>query len=429
MNYINKEKDSILSIVKTLKPINYLYSKQNKDFDKFFGSSTLKGLINQIKYQPKFNELLKPGESFEHLTHNKKKDIMDVNYKNTFNYIEELSNLKSLPLVLLKKKNNNNKKITYNCEQGDNKREEKKKNQSKLQLKSCIDIDATLDPGRYHPNYNFIKRRYPCVFLGKPKSKEREENSHKDKNNKNKNNEEKKGDNNKNRSTSNARSNSLGEYLSSGGRTTIRLKTKKNKNKKVFNRINNHSITKSLLSTKNNSNKKIKIKSLNKTKKNNKFKFKEHNTISSWSHTMDLDKPKKTTEKYTFLYDKNKTNYNSTSNFQKTKKNMYRKVSSDNLKCPIIFDKMPGRDRPINFVDSIWDGCRTNYSPDYNIIRPHIPSTIFKTKRIYQNYKKYITGKIIRNYCYNPEQYFVFEIKKDKENEVSGKYGTIMLKS
>jgi hypothetical protein len=192
---------------------------------------------------------------------------------------------------------------------------------------------------------------------------------------------------------------------------------------------------KSLLSKKNNNNnkkyKKIKIKSLNKTKKNNEFKFKEHNTISSWSHTMDLDKPKKTTEKYIFLYDKNKTihNYNSTSNFQKTKKNMYRKVSSDNLRCPIIFDKMPGRDRPINFVDAILDGCRTNYNPDYNIIRPHIPSTIFKTKRIYQNYKKYITGKIIRNYCYNPEQYFVFEIKKDKENEVSGKYGTIMLKS
>ena len=90
---------------------------------------------------------------------------------------------------------------------------------------------------------------------------------------------------------------------------------------------------------------------------------------------------------------------------------------------------MPGRDRPINFVDGGWEGCRTNYNPDYNIIRPHIPSTIFKNKRKYQNFKKYITGKIIRSYCYSPDRYFVFEIKENNKKEIYGNYGTIILKS
>ena len=48
MNYINKDKDTIVSILKSMSPINYLYSKQNKDYDKFFRNSTLKGLIKHI---------------------------------------------------------------------------------------------------------------------------------------------------------------------------------------------------------------------------------------------------------------------------------------------------------------------------------------------------------------------------------------------
>ena len=90
---------------------------------------------------------------------------------------------------------------------------------------------------------------------------------------------------------------------------------------------------------------------------------------------------------------------------------------------------MPGRDRPINFVDGNWEGCRTNYNPDYNIIRPHIPSIIFKNKIKDQNYKKYITGKIIRSYCFNPIQYFVFEIKENKKNSNLPGYEAILSKS
>ena len=102
-----------------------------------------------------------------------------------------------------------------------------------------------------------------------------------------------------------------------------------------------------------------------------------------------------------------------------------------NIRCPIIFDRMPGRDRPLNLIDGDKDACRSNYNPEYDIIRPHIPSTIFKCKRKFENYKKYITGRIIRSYCYSPDNYFVFEIKNNKNNKknILGKYGTLLSKA
>ena len=173
MMKLNKEKDNIISIVKSLHPINYLYSKQNKDYDKFFRSSSLKGLIKQINSRPVFNEFMKPGETFEEIN-NKKNTFMDVNFKSTFNYIKELSYLKNLPLVSMDK--NYNKRGRYYTYYNQNKltkeekkkkllEEKKKKKLEKIsQIKNSGDAEVTLDPGRYHPNYNFIKRRYPCIF-------------------------------------------------------------------------------------------------------------------------------------------------------------------------------------------------------------------------------------------------------------------------
>ena len=449
MNFLNKEKDNIISIVKSLRPINYLYSKQNKDYDKFFRGSSLKGLIKSINSQPKYNEYLKPGESLEEMNSNKNNTIMDINFKSTFNYIEELSNLKNLPMVLLNKKLY--KKGRYNNEHEDSK-ERKKKYKEKLKkeksqriekIKNSGDIDVTLDPGRYHPNYNFIKRRYPCAYLGKPKPKEdsfskelnqnEEKIKEKDKeqninenNYDNSNNEGNKTDEEKNKTHKTRNKNNFIERIS-----------KKNRNKKMNSSTPNFYSMASL--GKNNENKKYKIiNDLRKNKEKSLFKFKDQNTVSSWTHTMDFDKSKKNYDNKISTNDKSKTNYNyylsqritnSTKYFNKNKNKLIKNSSADNLRCPIIFDKMPGRDRPINFVDARWEGCRTNYNPDYNIIRPHVRSTIFKSKRKYQNFKKYITGKIIRSYCYSPDQYFVFEIKENKENDISGKYGTIILKS
>ena len=48
MYLLNQDKDNILSIVKSLHPIKYLYSKQNKDLDKYFRGSSLKDLLSEI---------------------------------------------------------------------------------------------------------------------------------------------------------------------------------------------------------------------------------------------------------------------------------------------------------------------------------------------------------------------------------------------
>ena len=104
MNYINNGKDTIFSLVKTMSPINYLYSKQSKTYDKFFRCSSLKGLIKQINSKPKINEFLKPGETLED-ANKKSKEIMGINFKSTFNYLKELSDLKKLHIFLLKKNN------------------------------------------------------------------------------------------------------------------------------------------------------------------------------------------------------------------------------------------------------------------------------------------------------------------------------------
>ena len=449
MKFLNKDKDNIISIVKSLRPINYLYSKQNKDYDKFFRSSSLKGLIKQINSKPKYNELLKPGESLEVLKNNKN-NVLDVNFKSTFNYLEELSNLKNLPMVLLNKKYYKRGRFNNGYEDSLNSNErrkrikenEKKKKQEKISnIKNSGDAEVTLDPGRYHPNYNFIKKRYPCAYLGKPKIKEDSFEKEKNKS------EEEKEKINEQNNNNNSNIENDEDILSS---RNIKIKSR-NKNNNNENKLNGKKIKKmnysspnfytmpKSLSVKNNENKKIKI--INDKNNNNKllYKLKEHNTVSSWSQSMDIDKSKKISEHIKMINtEKSKTSYNyysthrmanSTKFFTKNKKKLNKNTSAENLRCPIIFDKMPGRDRPINFVDGNWEGCRTNYNPDYNIIRPHIRSIIFKSKRKYQNYKRYITGKIIRSYCYSPDQYFVFEIKENKEKDISGKYGTIISKS
>ena len=442
MYLLNPDKDHILSIVKSLRPIKDLYSKQNKDYDKYFRGSSLKDLIRQMKLKRNSSEFLKPGESLKEITH--EKTIMDINFKSTFNYIEELSNLKNLPITLI------NKPVNQNTRNNKDKKESKKKintlrinehqkYRNLLKAKKNWDIDVTLDPGRYHPNYDFIRRRYPCAYLGKPKNEDSflnntnnlEENKTSQNNEVNKKEEDNKIYENKEENN----------YFS-------QEKIIKNQNKK--NQIMNESISNKTFNDKNINNleplKKLNFKKSNYFglyKKNysrqfnstsqHKDKFssniKDQNTASSWNNTMEFDNSKKLSD-HNKSKDKNKSIYNNsnihfystqrgTCSLRKNKKELLKNSSMDNLKFPVIFDKMQGRERPI-FVLGTKENSRTSYNPNYNIIRPHIPSFIFKSERRNQEFKKYMTGKIIRSYCCNPEQYFVFEYKDSKENEIYG---------
>ena len=172
MNLINREKDNILSIAKSLRPLKYLYSKQNRDFDKFFRGSNLKDFVRQINSQKKYSFFLEPGEDLNEFQD--KYINANLMFKNPFNYYDELSSLKKIPFSIAKK--SNRKTSRYHSEDNKNNRSKKKESKEKKIIKlkkSCNDDDnMTLDPGRYNPNYNYIKRRYPCAFLGRPKKKE-----------------------------------------------------------------------------------------------------------------------------------------------------------------------------------------------------------------------------------------------------------------
>ena len=100
----------------------------------------------------------------------------------------------------------------------------------------------------------------------------------------------------------------------------------------------------------------------------------------------------------------------------KFKKNKFRSTSLGNIKNSLFFKKMLGRD------GSFFENQNLNlisYSPNYESMTPHIPATIFKYKNNNQNYKKYITGKIIRGYNYTPEKYFVFEFQKTNIKKIN----------
>ena len=441
MNFFNSEKDNIITIVKTLKPIKNIYSKQNKDFDKYFHGLSLKYLVDHMKIQKKYNPYLNPGESLDEPDNN---SIMNINFKSTFNYLDELNKVKSLPTI---KKISNNIKIIKNKTKGKKNKKilEKKKQDeiSNLVRKKMWDENVTLDPGRYYPKYDYIRKKIPCAFIGKPKiteedyiiqNEEKKEETEKKIKKEKINIQEKKeeNDNINNKDIKNANPKNKIILNKSDSSKILLDKINSNLDSPKKNNMNNRS---NILYP--SANKKMKI-----SPKADKFSssiIKHQNTASSWSNTLELDSSKKLSEQYKTrdnnrnisIENSSKFNYYSTQkiNFKTKKRYSLKNMSMSNLKCPIIFDKMQGRDELDELDKKSKAVYRINYNPDYNALRPHIPTIKFKSVRQYQDFKKYINGKIIRSYWYNPQQYFVFEYKENKENDMNGNYGNIMLNS
>ena len=441
MNFFNSEKDNIITIVKTLKPIKNIYSKQNKDFDKYFHGLSLKYLVDHMKIQKKYNPYLNPGESLDEPDNN---SIMNINFKSTFNYLDELNKVKSLPTI---KKISNNIKIIKNKTKGKKNKKilEKKKQDeiSNLVRKKMWDENVTLDPGRYYPKYDYIRKKIPCAFIGKPKiteedyiiqNEEKKEETEKKIKKEKINIQEKKeeNDNINNKDIKNANPKNKIILNKSDSSKLLLDKINSNLDSPKKNNMNNRS---NILYP--SANKKMKISQ--KTDKFSSSIIKHQNTASSWSNTLELDSSKKLSEQYKTrdnnrnisLENSSKFNYYSTQkiNFKTNKRYSLKNMSMSNLKCPIIFDKMQGRDELDELDKKSKAVYRINYNPDYNALRPHIPTIKFKSVRQYQDFKKYINGKIIRSYWYNPQQYFVFEYKENKENDMNGNYGNIMLNS
>ena len=376
-----KKNDFTISVIKSIKPITFSYSKQGKDYEKYFSSSNLVHLLKSIDKKAKINTVF--NSNFLQNKEKSDKNFININIKSSFNYIKDLSSLNNFPISMVKQRKNYEeylkkmhlfnelfyvKKDKLVDMESRKKRAERIKQKFESQ-KINNENDVTLDPGKYHPKYDIILKRYPVAFIGRS------------------NDEDKKNSNSK-----------------------IKIIIKENENKKINNSSdviyqNNSKPVKN----KNEKNKYLSYKkinpslAINKSISEKKFPTLEKIKINNLNNRTISKK----------LYPNKNRKINLKEN-RKSKSKLFSMSSSDNInkiRCPIVFNRMPGRDR--NVV--IMPNCRdVDYSPNYEIIRPHAPQITFKNKFDLNKFKKFMTGKIIRSYCLTPDKYFVFEMSENK---------------
>ena len=375
-----KKNDFTMSVIKSLKPIDFSYSRQSKEYEKYFSGSNLKDLLKSVNRKAKTNNSIYNNPLFFDQTKNDT-NFININIKSSFSYITDLSSLNNFPISMVKKRKNYEEYVAkmnlfhelfYITKEKLVDSEFRKKRGERIKKKYESqnlhgEEETTLDPGKYYPKYDIVQRRYPIAFLG---IKEEE----------NKNN--------------------------------LKKRVKKDNTKKIKNDYYEPG------------------KELNEQKLNykNYRKINPYSTLyksNSENDILNIDNidinsiniNNKTNNTFYIKNNGKNNNYRIMNN-----KRLIRTSSNENInkvKCPIIFNKMPGRDRKV-VVEPYFN--EVYYSPNYDITRPHVPATIFKHTLDTQKFKKYMTGKIIRSYCYTPDNYIVFELNKNKDKRKNLSY-------
>jgi len=427
--------DNIDRILKSIVPIKYTFSNISKKLDKSFKFSSLDNLVKSLDVKYVYKDQFEPTP--EIVLH---KNDYNINFQNSYEYLDELSDINNLPFVLQNKnclkdgefnpdfeyetgKNVVNKKYLIE-EQSKRKMDRLKKRIERL--KKFRESDSNIDSGKYHPNYDAIKRRSPCAYIREPNKHikdswlvncpfrntfedfKRMENERKEKEMEEIKNKEAQNNNNL-ENNNNVENNNIVDNLNTinniNSINTINNIENENRNN-IFN--NNSSYN-----TNENSQRSALTRDINKDKirkeekylsyrgKNMKIKNKV-SKIKKLNLPIISSIPKR----------QNSLNY---MKFNSPKKRINRSVSYEKMsrhKTPIVFKKMTGRTNL--FQDNKY---LISYSPNYNSMLPHIPSTIFKYIKNKQNYKKYMNGKIIRGYYYNPRDYYVMELQREEEEK------------
>lgn len=379
--------DNITNIIKSMVPIKYKYSSKFRQMDTVFKSSCLESLLKSLDLKPKIHDQFQPSPDFQ-----KHKNGLNINFQNSLNYIKELSDLRNLPLVLQYK--NCLKDGVYNPDfaisptksnEGEKskstEREKRKKERMEERLKRLMEYrnsDNSLDPGKYHPNYESIRKKSPCVVIRKPAKKAKKVikivSPSKNNNISNSEDEENR-KNSKRKCSSFDKSNEI----------------EKNKENNEINSNNSSGIS-------NNNTSIIPSTTLQKTNSNK-------NILKKYFKKNFMSLPKIKKSQKIFKLTRNRKIYKSDS------------MGNFSPKCSIIFNKTPGRSAL--FVDN--NPNKSWYFPNYKSTLPHIPSIIFKHTSSFQDKKKYMTGKLLRNYKYSAEKYFVMEVAKTKRLEYDTK--------
>ena len=396
--------DSALSIIKSIKPVQFSFSKQAKTYEKFFSSSSIKHLIKNANKKVKVAQRFMLPTIKEQTKVNS--DLINIKIKSSFNYVTELSSLKNFQVSSMKRKKITEediermklyKELFYITKEKIVDMDFRKKRYQKikdkyLEYKSYGVKQVTLDPGKYHPKYDILYKRYPVAVFGYKERDvnkiEKNENLNSTQKENNDNTDDKKLNKNNSESNLNIKKNKMKL------KSDIKMKNKK-ESKSVTNRNNiGNNVTF----------RNMNVISLYKTAYNmNKYNYFDGNIQIQRVNSFYFIKKNKSTNKF------NKTI---------TKRRLLLKKSSsatdiNKIRCPVVFNRMPGRERKIIISEKYNEA---NYSPNYEITRPHIPATIFKHSFDYSKFKKFVIGKIIRSYCFTPDNYFIIEINKNMEN-------------
>ena len=171
--------DFTMSVIKSLKPIDFSYSRQSKEYEKYFSGSNLKHLLKSVNKRSKIDNSIYNNPLFFDQTKNDT-NLININIKSSFNYITDLSSLNNFPISMIKKRKNYEEyiakmklfhKLFYITKEKlvdsefRKKRGERIKKRYELQ-KLNNESDSTLDPGKYYPKYDIVQKRYPVAFIG-----------------------------------------------------------------------------------------------------------------------------------------------------------------------------------------------------------------------------------------------------------------------
>ena len=416
--YTQKAPDPINSIIKTINPVHPAFSKQNKDFNKYFLSLNL-DVLNFVKTLNRLQKKKLSSSKLYELLFKKtdtNKYVYEQDIQKTFNRLKKMTDNKYLPKDLVdkfkfksfdankkdKEDKNEAKKILHN---DDN----LKYTKNKIKINDNFYYEITLDPGRYDPKYNLIFKKTPNVYFVKEKLK-RNESIHKEK------------DNSKELAKIKGKSNKLtlkesnkNKFISLNDLDKIRELSNKRLLSSNYTTINKDNVKKvfssSMINFKPNkiftpSFQNINLQLLNKTQNSNFF----DNLNSNYNTTSKLKFYSSNFKNQNYDYDSNNQNI-----ILKERKKLKRSESCKNHIRIISFDKMVGRERKKK-KDLRAEYRSSNRDINYDIVSPRLIRLRSKFQK-FQNFKKFAVNKIIRHYnCFAPSDYFIFDINKKNKS-------------
>ena len=360
---IENKDETFCQFIDEIQPIKKQYSSINKRINSYFKNKSLIKLKENMHKKIKIYDFY--GLSNKENNFKKIFDYYNINIKKINDVIEDLSKKENLPCI---------KKNRILSEKNFKKLKKKKINlkEDEIIKKKSNEIPMTLsqltsDPGRYNPNYNCIYKKPFYPFFRKSSS-------------------------------------SFFEQFKSDKNIMKKKIFKSSSTKRKF--------------------KSITIKTSRKFSfvKNSKFSSKNRTTDSFFNNDIKLNKYNNSESNK--LYEKNIFSNHSNNNSKRNKKNFFgyetdinfnKRESSQfiNLKksgfSTVNFRKMLGRTEKKKNSNIL--NISNNYSPKYESIIPHIPSFKMTNKISFQNLKKYLTNKLIRNYNNISNDYLVMKYK------------------